>query len=85
MNDTCQTTTHSGDSLFSDMEDSGCQSADVPLAGNAEAGSVMPFRSRAFCGGSFHFSVNPPRVGAPVEPEPTTVGACRCGMVNFPA
>ena len=85
MNDTCQTTAHSGDSLFSDMEDSGCQSADVPLAGNAEAGSVMSFRPHAFCGGSLHFSVNPPRVGALVEPELMIVGACRCGMVNFPA
>ena len=83
MNDTCQTTVHSGDSLFSDMEDSGCQSADVPLERRSPAGIV--FRPRDLCGGSFFFPVILPRMRAFFVPEPIFFGACRCGMVNFPA
>ena len=85
MNDTCQTTVHSGDSLFSDMEDSGCQSADVPLARNSGAGRFIAFRFRTFCGDSFYFPVIPPRMRALFVPEPISFGACRCGMVTFPA
>ncbi len=85
MNDTCQTTAHSGDSLFSEMEDSGCQSADVPLARNALTGGRIVPRPRIFRGGHRIFPVFSPDVRAFSAPEPTRVGACPCGTVSFPA
>ena len=85
MNDTCQTTVHSGDSFFSDMEDSGCQSADVPLARHTGAGRFIVSRPRMFGGDSFSFPVILPDLRALFVPEPMSFGACRCGMVTLPA
>ena len=85
MNDTCQTTVHSGDSLFSDMEDSGCQSADVTLERDVKAGRIIVSHLRSFCEDSFAFPVILPDMRAFFVPEPDSFGACRCGTVIFPA
>ena len=85
MNDTCQTTVHSSDSLFSDMEDAGCQSADVPLARNLTAGGSVVSLCRAFCGNTFAFPVFLPDMRAFPVPESYCFDACRCGMVKVPA
>ena len=85
MNDTCQTTVHSGDSLFSDMEDSGCQSADVPLERNETAGGFIVSHLRRFCGDSFVFPVITPGFRAFFVPEPKLFGACLFGTAAFPA
>ena len=86
MNDTCRTTAHSGDSLLSDMEDAGCQSSDVPLAGSiVGAGKFILSRSRAFRGPLSVFPIFSPDMRAFPVPEPASADACRCGMVFFPA
>ena len=85
MNDTCQTTAHCGDSLFSDMEESGCQPSDVPLGRRKKAGNFIVFRRRSACGGSPIFPPSSPDTRAFPVPEPVFAGTCRCGMVFFPA
>ncbi len=85
MNDTCQTTVHRGDSLLSDMEDAGCQSSDVPLGRSAPAGKFIPFGHRVFYGRPSAFFFPAPDMRAFPVPEPVSAGACRCGMVFFPA
>ncbi len=84
MNDTCQTTTHNGDSLFSDMEESGCQSSDVPLGSFAKAGTFILSGLRVSCG-CLVSPVFSPDIRAFPVPEPASADACRCGMVFFPA
>lgn len=84
MNDTCQTTAHNGDSLFSDMEESGCQPSDVPLGRTAKAGKFILSGRRVSCG-RLVFPVFSPDMRAFPVPEPASAGACRCGMVFFPA
>ena len=50
MNDTCSTTLYSCDSEFSEKQDSGCQSSDVPLVTPLEKDPFIMFRCRMFCG-----------------------------------
>ena len=61
MNDTCSTTVHSCDSGFSEKEDSGCQSSDVPLVAIPEKDPFIIFRCRMFCGKLSHVPVTSAR------------------------
>lgn len=85
MNDTCQTTASNGDSFFSEVEDSGCQPSDVPLARNATPGSGIVLWLRAFCGSPSQVFRISARCTGPFRAGADSVGACPCGMVLFPA